>query len=1133
MIEFKVASFVNNSEDGNFWQGLNAASLALQQAAQSETAVYQVFNEQLVKLGLHGTINLIDESGKNLHITSMVFSDRLMRVVKRAEKLLNIKTQEFTYPIDASLADKIVLTKGDVVFLADNSEKMQQVIPPKIYRIVSKLMTPFLKLPAILAPVFAKSEVIGVMYVAGSVLRIEDVPAIAAFATHLSIALENARLFQAVQTAESQYRRLFESANDGIFLFDRKTRKLLSANPKMLALLGMRAEELGSIRPSRWASPQIYQLYQEHFDIAFEQGNHVFEVPFVTRDGKERHWQISTTVVELNGQPVLNGLVRDITEAKWAEAALRQREEQFRILAANVPGTIYLCKNEPDFPLLYLNDGIEDLTGYPKEKFIAGDLMFSGLIHPEDRAEANEVQTEEQLASGEAFRVIYRVQHKSGQWRWAEDVGAGVFDNKGNLLFLEGVISDITERVRADMLQKTVYRIAAVAHTDISLEELYRSIHDALALFLNVQNFYIALYDKVSDEISVPYFVDKFDSRPEPYPAANGLTEFVMRSNCSKLLTQQQIGFYIDQGMVTLKGTLPQVWLGVPLQSQNEAIGALVVQSYEESTAYSEQDEQFLVFVSEQIASVIERKRAEEQQRRLADELRQQTLLLDAVLAATPDNFLAFDLHGRFQFISPAVSAFLNIPADLIVGKTWQDLNLPFEFGTLSDQDRAAVLQTGKPITREIQYPVADSAYEIEFITNPILDSEGSVVSFVTTARDVTERRKTMRAMHRKQKMESLGVLAGGIAHDFNNLLVAMLGQASLAQVHLNGHHPAFGHVHKVVKAAEQAASLTRQLLAYSGGGQFTIQPFHLNDLIEESFDLLRVALPKKTFLEFDLAEDLPLVEIDTAQLQQVLMNLLINAAEAIGEQPGTILVQTAVRHITEQDTIFWRFTDQPLPPGPYVSLLIEDSGGGMADETITKIFDPFFTTKFTGRGLGLAAVLGIVRSHQGGLKVSSQVGTGTLFELLLPISGKTEVATTADFAPESVADSETAVAGLVLVIDDERAVREAVIDILEMEGIDVLTAANGDEGIALYKTQAQDIDLVLLDLSMPGKSGHETFLELQQFDPNVRILLSSGYSEADATRGFARPPLVGFLQKPYRLDAFIRRLRKFLRVIK
>ena len=354
-----------------------------------------------------------------------------------------------------------------------------------------------------------------------------------------------------------------------------------------------------------------------------------------------------------------------------------------------------------------------------------------------------------------------------------------------------------------------------------------------------------------------------------------------------------------------------------------------------------------------------------------------------------------------------------------------------------------------------------------------------------------------------------------------------------MAQVHLNGHHPAFGHVHKVVKAAEQAASLTRQLLAYSGGGQFTIQPFHLNDLIEESFDLLRVALPKKTFLEFDLAEDLPLVEIDTAQLQQVLMNLLINAAEAIGEQPGTILVQTAVRHITEQDTIFWRFTDQPLPPGPYVSLLIEDSGGGMADETITKIFDPFFTTKFTGRGLGLAAVLGIVRSHQGGLKVSSQVGTGTLFELLLPISGKTEVATTADFAPESVADSETAVAGLVLVIDDERAVREAVIDILEMEGIDVLTAANGDEGIALYKTQAQDIDLVLLDLSMPGKSGHETFLELQQFDPNVRILLSSGYSEADATRGFARPPLVGFLQKPYRLDAFIRRLRKFLRVIK
>lgn len=805
---------------------------------------------------------------------------------------------------------------------------------------------------------------------------------------------------------------------------------------------------------------------------------------------------------------------------------MRQREEQFRILAENVPGTIYLCKNEPDFPLLYINDGIEDLTGYPKEKFINREILISNLIHFEDRAEANKVLTEDELAAGQPFRLVYRIQHRSGQFRWAEDVGAGVFDEQGNLLFLEGVISDITERVKADLLQKTVYRIAAVAHTNISLDELYRSIHDSLALILNVQNFYIALYDKASDKISVPYFVDKHDSPPDLYQAGLGLTEFVMRSNHSELLTQPQIASYIAQGKVVLQGTMPQAWLGVPLRSRAEVIGALVVQSYEESSAYSEQDGRFLEFVSEQIASVIERKQAEERQRQLSAELIQQTRLLEAILAATPDNFLVFDLNGRFLFVSSAVLNYLHFTADFLVGKTWRELNLPADIGILSDQDRAKVQQTGKPTVREIKYPTPEGVREIEFITYPVLDDNGQVVFFVITAREVTERRQAVRAMYRAQKMESLGLLAGGIAHDFNNLLVAMLSQASLAQVYLDEHHLAYAHVNKVVQAAEQAAGLTRQLLAYSGGGQFTVQPLHLNTLIQESVDLLKVALPKQIVLEFDLADVLPLVKADLAQLQQVLMNLIINAAEAIGEQTGTIRLQTAVRHITEKDRIFWRFTDQPLSPGAYVSLQVEDSGGGVEDETIVKIFDPFFTTKFTGRGLGLAAVLGIVRSHQGGLKVSSELEKGTNFELLLPASDETETAVP---TPLRTPEVETTVTGLVLLIDDERAVREAVIDILEMAGINVLTAENGDEGIALYKAQANDIDLVLLDLSMPGKSGRDTFIELQQFDPQVRIILSSGYSEGDATRGFTSPPMVGFLQKPYRLETFVQLLRKQL----
>lgn len=1000
MIEFQVASLANNPEGGDFWQGLHAASVALQQAVQSETAVYQVFSEQLTKLGLHGSINLLDESRTRLHVVFTVFSEKLMQFMKRAEKAARVNALQFSYSIDDVAAESLVLTNGSIVFLADNTEKMQQVIPPKIFRFIAPLIKPFIHIPAIIAPLFAESKIIGVLYLAGAELTQKDVPAIGAFATHLSIALENARLFQVV----------------------------------------------------------------------------------------------------------------------------RQREEQFRVLAENVPGVIYLVKNEQNYPLIYINEKIETLTGYSREQLIRREVTLADLIHPDDHADSGMLLDGLDLTPADKYCFVYRVRHRSGIWRWVEDVGSGAYNSQGELLFLEGVISDITERIQSEQLQKTVYRIADVASTSVSLDELYRSIHQILALQLDVENFYIALYDEATDTIEVPYFVDQFDTLTGRYQAGTGLAELVVRENCSQLLTRQQIEARIAEGVLSVRGKMPEVWLGVPLRTHETAVGAMAVQSYKATTAYSERDQQFLLFVSEQIARAIERKQAEERQRVLSAELTQQTRLLEAILAATPDNFLVFDLNGRFQFISNAILNYLQVSVRDVVGKTWQELNLPSAFGQLSDQDRAAVLETGQLTVREFIYPMPDGDVEIEFLTSPVLGPSGEIVSFVTTARDITERKQTMRAMHRAQKIESLGILAGGIAHDFNNLLVAMLGQTSLAQSFLQPEDPAFGHVAKAVEAAEQAANLTRQLLAYSGGGQFTIQPINLNALIQKSLDLLKVALPKQVQLKLELATELPNLEGDTTQLQQVLMNLIINAAEAIGEQAGVICVGTAVATLTLQDSHFWRFTDQPLPEGLYVHLYVQDSGTGMAEETLTKIFDPFFTTKFTGRGLGLAAVLGIVRSHHGGLHVASEADQGTQFELLFPIVDKP-----IEIPLEELIEMEKHKEGLVLVIDDERAVREAVADILEMEGINVLAAANGDEGIALYQKHHEQIDLVLLDLSMPGKSGHETFLELEAFDSNVRIMLSSGYSESDAIRGFASPPLVGFLQKPYRLDTFMQRLNKFL----
>ena len=408
----------------------------------------------------------------------------------------------------------------------------------------------------------------------------------------------------------------------------------------------------------------------------------------------------------------------------------------------------------------------------------------------------------------------------------------------------------------------------------------------------------------------------------------------------------------------------------------------------------------------------------------------------------------------------------------------------------------------------------------------PLRDGNGRIIGVIGVSLDVTEQVKVEKALQQAQKLESLGILAGGVAHDFNNLLVAMLGQASLALGKLPPENSAYPHIEKVTQAATRAADLTRQLLAYSGRGKFEIHFLQLNKLIKENIHLFRVAMPKNVELRTNLAEKLPLIEADVGQMQQVVMNLIINGAEAVGENTGTVTVMTFAQTLAEADEELGWFSSQPLSPGEYVVLAVQDNGSGMDKATLAKIFDPFFTTKFLGRGLGLASVLGIVRGHGGGLQVDSAVGEGTTFRLFLPaIEGRVAVAETAVIHGQAEALSKM---GCVLVIDDEATVREAVTDILEMAHIEVLTAVDGASGIALYKEKQAEIRLVLLDLSMPGLSGEETLTHLQEIDPYIPVCLSSGYSEGDWTERFAGAKTVHFLQKPYDVGQLLATVRPF-----
>jgi PAS domain S-box-containing protein len=397
----------------------------------------------------------------------------------------------------------------------------------------------------------------------------------------------------------------------------------------------------------------------------------------------------------------------------------------------------------------------------------------------------------------------------------------------------------------------------------------------------------------------------------------------------------------------------------------------------------------------------------------------------------------------------------------------------------------------------------------------------------VVLATDVTERRRTEEALRRAQKMESLGILAGGIAHDFNNLLVGMLGQTSLALKHLDIHTPARVPVEKAITAARRAADLTRQLLAYSGRGQFEQRSLQLNRLIQDNLHLFEVAVPKQVKLQSELTESLPSLIGDAGQLQQVVMNLIINGAEALGEQEGFVVVRTRTHWLAPDEAATWQIDQEPPAPGEYVLLEVEDNGCGMAPETLAKIFDPFFTTKFTGRGLGLAAVLGIVRGHRGGLRVSSELHKGTRFELIFPgTAALPGEPVTPEFFQETVM-----IPALILVIDDEEPVREAVTDILDIEGLRVINAPDGWTGIELYRERQAEIDLVILDLSMPGLSGDATLTQLRQINPQVRVLLASGYSQTEVAERFAGQPAVSFMQKPFDLEQLVHEVKRQLAV--
>jgi len=499
-----------------------------------------------------------------------------------------------------------------------------------------------------------------------------------------------------------------------------------------------------------------------------------------------------------------------------------------------------------------------------------------------------------------------------------------------------------------------------------------------------------------------------------------------------------------------------------------------------------------------------------------------------AIVESSSDFIGLVDGQGHILYVNPAGRSLVGLTSkDDVTAMTLADFHSAEELERLQSEIFSHLHQRGGCQTR-INFRHQNQQDIPTLAAFSVHDGEdGQHESYSVIARDMRQELQRQEKMEHAQRLESLGVLAGGIAHDFNNILTAIMGNAAMAErkcvIHPEGTRK---YLSNIVHSSEKAAELCKQMLAYSGQGKFVVKAIDLSSMVKEVTKLLDVSIATGVVIKYRLTEPLPPVEADAAQMQQIIMNLVINASDAIGEKSGVISITTGIMH-ADRAYLYDTRINETIPDGRYAFLEVSDTGCGMDKETQQRIFEPFFTTKFTGRGLGMSAVQGIIRGHGGTLKIYSELGQGSTFKMLLPVSDRVTVEQVGgDSGPHWQGE------GTVLIVDDEETIRESAAMMLEEIGFDTLAAADGVEGVALYQQHQQKIDAVLLDMTMPKLDGKGCFTELRRIKSDVKVILSSGYSEQEATSYFAGKGLAGFVQKPYRPEVLAKVLRQCLEAV-
>jgi PAS domain S-box len=820
------------------------------------------------------------------------------------------------------------------------------------------------------------------------------------------------------------------------------------------------------------------------------------------RDGSEL-WVLENA--SLLDAETIEGTLVDITERKRTEQALVESESKFRVLADTATTAIYIHNGKR---FLYTNQACAEISGYSNEEL--GHLDPWLLVHPSDRTFARERAEARIRGECRAERYELRVQTKNGEERWLDFCASvTIFEGQQALLC---TAFDVTERKRAERLQQALYRISDCTNSVEDLQHLYRALHEIVGELTYARNLYIGLLDSSGDYLHFPYFIDESDpSPPEGRPLGKGLTEYVLRTGKPLLADFGKIRELEQSGDIEPIGPDCVDWLGAPLRSGNAVFGVIALQSYDPAIRHEERDKEILTYVSQHIAVAIGRKRQEEALR--ISEARHRSLVESAVYGMYRSS-----IDGRFLDVNPALVNMLGYASteELMSVDMARDI-----YGDHEERGKIIenYLQDGKLETQEVRWKRQDGRLiTVRLNGKPFRNERGDTLGFEMIAEDVTERRTLEEQLRQSQKMEAGGRLAGGIAHDFNNLLTVIKGYSELMLGELDGSHPLRSEVDEIKKAADRAASLTRQLLAFSRQQVLAPKVIDLNSVVHNMDKLLRRLLGEDVDLFTVLDGSLGRVKADPGQLEQVVMNLAVNARDAM-PQGGKLTIETAN---IDLDARYAR-DHVSVKPGSYVMIAVSDSGTGMTEKIKSRIFEPFFTTKDVGKGtgLGLSTVYGIVKQSGGYVWVYSELGIGSTFKVYLP-----RVDAPAEIAPLNPPMLNYKGSETVLLVEDEDGVRALVRQVLHKNGYNVIETRHGGEALLACERHPGKIDLLLTDVVLEQMSGRELAERLLQIRPEMKVLYVSGYADDAIIHHGVLTPGAAFLQKPFTTEALARKLR-------